>query len=250
MRLGPDDDRGDGRADQQPGQRHLVARRGPSSGRELLDRLPDLELGRGEPRPTEPLVAADLAGRRLRAGQQPAVQRRERDDRQPEPHAGRDQLALGGPVDEVVLHLDADRRRAVLGPRRSRSRARPARPGGSTARRAAPSPAAPGRRRPGTSPPAACRGRGCARRGRRCGRSPAGAGSPPPAPSRDDATARGRRPRTDGLTGLGGDHDVVAPAAQGTSEDLLGGLALVPPAAPRAGRTSACARTRRRCRRR
>ena len=71
------------------------------------------------PRRAEALVAGDFTVEHRQVGEQAAVQRRVRDDRQPEPLAGRAELPFGGPVDQVVLHLGGDRVPADAGRRRS-----------------------------------------------------------------------------------------------------------------------------------
>ena len=89
--LGADDRGGDGRAGQQPGQRDLVRLQAPVPA-EPLDLAGERDLGVGEPGPAEALVAGDSRSSTCDAGEQPAVQRAEGDDRQPEPLAGRGQL--------------------------------------------------------------------------------------------------------------------------------------------------------------
>ena len=116
--LGADDDGGDRRARQQPGQRDLIRLQSPCTA-ESVDLAGDGDLGVGEPRPPEALVAGDLAVENAQVGEQAAVQRRVGDDRQPELLAGGRELAFGGPVDEVVLHLGGDGRAAGAGRRRS-----------------------------------------------------------------------------------------------------------------------------------
>ncbi len=102
------DDRGDRRAGEQPGQRHLVRLQAPLLA-QSLDSTADLQLEAGEAGTTESLVTGVLPFLDLHAGQQPAMQRTKRHHRQPE-LPGRAKLAFDGTVDQVVLDLRADRR--------------------------------------------------------------------------------------------------------------------------------------------
>jgi hypothetical protein len=97
-----DDRRRDGRVGQQRGKRNLIRPQSPVLA-EPLNRAADLQLRFGEPGPGKAHIADELPLHDLRAGQQPAVQRRERHDGQPELPAGGHQLAFGRPVDEVVF---------------------------------------------------------------------------------------------------------------------------------------------------
>src|SRR4051812_41945541 len=67
--LGADDDGGDGRAGQQPYQRHLVRRQSPGTA-ESLDLPGKRDLGVGEPCSGEALVAGDVAVENGQVGQQ------------------------------------------------------------------------------------------------------------------------------------------------------------------------------------
>src|SRR3954452_22421948 len=67
--LGADDDRGDGRAGQQPCQRHLVGRQPPGTA-ESLDLPGERDLGVAEACSGEALVAGDVAVENGQVGQQ------------------------------------------------------------------------------------------------------------------------------------------------------------------------------------
>ena len=105
--FGADDGGGDRGPGQQPSERHLVRRQSPAVA-ESVDLPGDGDLGVGEPRTLEALVAGDLTFEHPQVGEQAAVQRRVGNDRQPEPLAGGSELPFGGPVDQVVLHLRGD----------------------------------------------------------------------------------------------------------------------------------------------
>ena len=105
--LGADDRGGDGGAGQQPGQRDLVGGQAPCAA-EPVDLAGDGDLGVGEPRCAEALVAGDVAVEDGEVGEEAAVQRGVGDEGEPELLAGRRELPFGGAVDEVVLHLGGD----------------------------------------------------------------------------------------------------------------------------------------------
>ena len=185
------------------------------------------DLGVAESRSAEALVAGDLAVENREVGEQAAVQRRVRDDREPELLAGGGELAFGGPVDEVVLHLRGDGRvdqATVVGdPQRLGDL-----PGGMVGQADVADLALPDQ--------VVVDGKGLLQRGVRVGIvgvvevDVVGFQAAQARLDLTDDVPAGQAAvvdvEPDDAVGLGGDHHLVAAAAQGAAEDLLGGFAV------------------------